>query len=254
MLFVALPAEAGAGQRKAPTSLRVCGETIPVTDASCRKEFDEWQAREKDWRKNRQQYANYVMYLGRMVYESRPEAPSWVAAYCAPGSEGESANRWTTVCVAYEDYVRYDWTRNIEGPPVPVTFSTRVQSSQRGDNRGFVQYLLKNIHYDGPWTNSATGARIYGVFGTHMTLPHVGRLSIWGPPGVLVVRGPSGSMDVKMSWGIDVFVAEIPIGEQYRLPLYVSIAKVFGTNSGQSTANAVNTGMNMIGLSFTIKR
>ena len=254
LLLAAPDVDAAPGQGKTSRSARpVCGQDRPITDATCRKEFDEWQEQEKDWRKHRQQYANYVMYQGRLVHESRPEPPAWVAGYCAPGPGSDSANRWTTVCVAYDDYVRYDWTRHIEGPSVPVTFAVRAQST-RGDNRTFTEYLLRNVHYDGPWTNSTNGARSYGVFGTHLTLPNIGRVSLWGPPGVLVVRGPGGTMDVKMTWGVDIFVANLPIGTSYTLPVYLSIAKVFGTNGAQSTTSSVNSGMNMVGLSFTIKR
>jgi hypothetical protein len=97
---------------------------------------------------------------------------------------------------------------------------------------------------------------VYGVFGTHMTLAHAGRIYLWGPPGILVLRNPGGQFEVKMTWGVDVLVGHVPVpfGPKYTLPLYVTIAKVFGQAEGTALQKGANAGLNMVGLSVTIKR
>jgi hypothetical protein len=59
-----------------------------------------------------------------------------------------------------------------------------------------------------------------------------------------------------MTWGVDIFVADVPVpgATGYRLPLYVSIAKVFGRSEQKAMQNHMNAGMNMIGFSVTLKR
>ena len=201
---------------------------MPVTDATCRKEFSDWQAHEKRWRENRRLYANYVAYKGVAVRQvRRPDPPLWVASLCEqqPILGGTPSG---LVCQAYDDYLRYDWTEHIEGPQAAVTFSKRVSQPGAGEGGGFMDYLLKNLHFDGAWTNSEKGPRVYGLFGTHLTLAHAGRVYLWGPPGMLVLRRPEGQVEVKMTWGVDIFVADVPLPGGARQP----IATVFQHRQG----------------------
>ena len=50
-------------------------------------------------------------------------------------------------------------------------------------------------------------------------------------------------------------MADVPVpgAAGYRLPLYFSIAKVFGKTEQAAIQNRVNTGLNMIGFSVTLK-
>jgi hypothetical protein len=130
-----------------------------------------------------------------------------------------------------------------------------VTESGSGDFHGLTECLLKNLHYDGAWTSGSKGPRAYGLVGSHLTLAQKGRVYLWGPPGVLVIRRPEGKIDVKMTWGVDVFIAEIPLpSTERKLPLYFSVAKVFGKTEQEAIQHGVNTGTDMIGFSVTIKR
>jgi hypothetical protein len=242
--------------KSVPAAFAICGQDVPVTDAACRKEFEHWQAQEKRWRDNHRLYANYVTYQGAPVRQvRRPDPPLWIAPYC----EQQSILNVTPpslVCQAYDDYLRYDWTEHVEGPQAAVTFSKRVSQPGPGEANGFVDYLIKNLHFDGAWTTSEKGPRFYGLLGTHLTLAHAGRLYLWGPPGMLVLRRPEGRIEVKMTWGIDLFVADVPVPgtTSFRLPLYFSIAKVFGKTEQAAIQENVNVGLNMVGFSVTFKR
>ena len=231
-----------------------CGRDLPVTDATCQKEFDHWQTQEKQWRESRRVFANYVSYKGMPVRQvRRPDPPLWVTRYCEPHP---MLSATSFVCYAYDDYLRYDWTQHVEGPRAAITFSKRVSQPGPGEARGFLDFVLRNLHYDGAWTNSETGPRFYGLFGTHLTLAHASRVYLWGPPGMLVLRRPDGRIEVKMTWGVDFFVADVPVpwATEYRLPLFFSIAKAFGKSEQTALQNRVNTGINMIGFSVTLKR
>jgi hypothetical protein len=245
-------APAHAQGRNAIPPLVMCGQGVSVNDAACQKEVTDWQDREKAWRENRRVYANYVTYKGRPVpYVWRADPPWWVAPYCAQDPE----NRQTAICQAYDDYVRYDWTQHIEGPQSAITFSKSVARGNNVDDKGFVDFLLRNLHYDGPWTTGTKGQRVYGLFGTHLTLAQAGRIHLWGPPGMLVVRRPGGKIDVRMTWGVDVFLGDIPLPfAQRKLPLYMSFAKVFGSREKTAIQHGINAGLNMLGFSVTIKR
>jgi hypothetical protein len=244
------------GKTSIPESVR-CGTEVRVADRACQREFDDWQAREKKWRDNRRVWANYVDYQGfRVPRVTRPAPPAWIEPYCETELALDAIVHLSPVCQAYHDYLRYDWTQHIEGPQTAITFSQRVPQAQTADSSAFVDYLLKHLHYDGLWTNSQNGPRVYGLFGTHLTLAHASRLYLWGPPGVLVLRRPEGTVQLRMTWGIDLLVGDIPIpfGPGYRLPLFFSIAKVFDKHEEEAIQRGVNAGMDMIGFSITIRR
>jgi len=232
-----------------------CGRQVAVTEKTCQKEFEAWQAREKKWRENRQTFGNYARYQGLTIpYVKRPDPPAWVPAYC--GRQSEDDHRATAVCEAYENYLQYDWTQHIEGPQPVVTYANRAVQPSGGDLRGFREYLLRNLHYDAVWTNGWAKPKAFGLFGTHLTLARTGRFYLWGPPGMLVISRPRGKLDLKMTWGVDVFIADLPnpFLPGRKLSIYGSVAKVFGKRENTLIQKGVNAGMNMAGLSITLAR
>jgi len=235
----------------------MCGQGTPVTDKSCQKDVDDWQAREKRWREHSRLWANYILYKGRRVSRvKRPEPPGWIAPYCQPQLDANAIASADSVCRAFDDYVRYDWIQHVEGPHAGTTYSQQVVLSGRADGGGFMQYLLKHVHYDAGWTNSQTGPRVYGLFGTHMTFATAGRVYFWGTPGMLVMRRPDGRIEVRMTYGIDFLVADIPVpfGRGRKVPLYLSAVKAFDKNEQVAIEKNINAGLDMFGFSVTIKR
>jgi len=256
-VFSAVPDRPAFAQRaSADPPTAKCGQDLPVSAPSCQKEFAAWQAREKRWRENRRLYANYVSYEGMMVpYVERPDPPVWLGPYCAR-EQAVSTMGFSIVCDAYDEYQEYDWAAHIDGPQAAVTYSTKVLLPGKREPGGFVDYLLKNVHFDGPWTNGSSGPRVYGLLGTHLTLARAGRIYFWGPPGVLLLRHPTGEVQVRMTWGIDIFVGDVPVpfGAGFKVPIYFSIAKAFGKNEQQAIERGVNAGLDMLGFSVTLKR
>jgi len=250
--LVSLIAAPGAqAQDRSSTTTLVCGQSVPASDASCRKQFNDWQTHEKRWRENRRVYGNYVTYNGVPVpYVKRPAPPAWIANYCIPNLPEHASD----ICDAYADYLRYDWAQHVDGPQGAVTYVSRV-SFGAGDTSGFVDYLLSNMHIDGGWISGLPGSTSYGLAGMHLTLAHVSRLHLWGPPGMLVIRRPDGQFEVKKTWGLDVFLGDVPIPFMKRkLPMYVAMAKVFDKSEAQAIRHQINAGIDMVGLSVTLKR
>ena len=65
-----------------------------------------------------------------------------------------------------------------------------------------------------------------------------------------------GWIEVKMTWGLDFFVGNVsvPLGPGYKLPLYFSLAKVFGKSERTAIQRGAKPGEDMVGFSLTIKR
>jgi hypothetical protein len=247
-LIAATPAHAQDG--KSTTSV-VCGQSVPVSAPTCQKEFRDWQVREKRWRENRRVYGNYVTYKKVGVpHVKRATPPSWVLQYCQP-SIPEHASE---ICDAYNDYLQYDWTQHYEGPQGAVTYVSRV-SFGTGDTSGFIDYLLSNLHFDGGWINGFPNSSAYGLAGMHLTLAHASRIHLWGPPGMLVVRRVDGQLELKKTYGVDIFLGDVPIPfTKRKLPIYGTIAKVFNKTEAQAIQHHINAGIDMAGFSITLKR
>jgi len=245
-----LPGASLAQARKSVPARVKCGQEVPVTDPGCQKEFDDWQAKEKKWRENRQVYANYVSRGAK-----RPDPPSWIEPYCREELMNQDTVGVGRVCEAYDDYLRYDWAQHVDGVGSAVTYSKSVVQGTSGDRSAVVEYLLKNWHGDGLWTSGSNRSSAFGLLGAHLTLAHSGRLYLWGPPGMLVLRRPEGKFEVKMTWGIDLFLADVPVPfAQRKVPLYLSVARVFGKTEQEAIEHGANAGLGMFGFSMTIQR
>jgi len=244
-------------QRKtfAPGSPK-CGQELPISANVCQKEFKDWRKDEKRWREGRERFANYARYMGeRIAHVKRPDPPAWIEPYCKQDPARQFETRATEICLAYDDYVQYDWTQHIDGPRAGVTYSKRTVQTI-GDHSGFTDFLLRNLHYDGFWTNGFSKPRALGLFGTHLTLANAGRIYLWGPPGMLIVRRPEGKIDVKMTYGVDIFLGDLPnpFRPEKKMPVYFSVAKVFGKPEAAAIKSGVRVGLDMAGFSVTLGR
>jgi len=253
-LLLCVPRTSRAQDTTSSAASAACGPGAPLTDKVCQKQFETWQAGEKKWRDNRRVWGNYSHYRGiRVSRAKRPDPPSWIQSYCQPELAPGVITRLSVVCQAYDEYLRYDWTQHLEGPQSAITYSQHVQTGT-GDAGGFVEFLLRHLHYDGMWTNSQNGPRVYGLVGTHLTLAQMGRWYFWGPPGVLLLKQPDGRTDVRITLGVDFLVGDLPIGYGRRLPIYVSVAKAMDKHEMRALQHNINAGMDMVGLSISLRR
>ena len=189
----------------------------------------------------------------RVSRAKRPAPPPWIQSYCQPELAPGVITQLSVVCQAYDEYLRYDWTEHLEGPQSAITYSQHVQTGA-GDAGGFVEYLLRHLHYDGLSTNGQRGPRAYGLVGTHLTLAQMGRWYFWGPPGVLVLKQPDGRTVVRITLGVDFRIGDLPIGHGRRLPIFVSVAKAMNQQEMRALQRNINSGTDMVGLSITLRR
>jgi hypothetical protein len=71
-----------------------------------------------------------------------------------------------------------------------------------------------------------------------------------------VVRRPAGKIDVKMTYGVDIFLGDVPVpfGPEKKLFVYLSVAKVFGKPEAAAIKNGARLGLDMAGFSVTLGR
>ena len=111
--------------------------------------------------------------------------------------------------------------------------------------------LLTWIHTDALWTESSSGASMFGVIGVHLAVANVGRVYFFGPPGVMLVSEatPEGRMwRGRFTWGLGIHLFDFRAPSSSRQArLFLNVAKVWsGTD--------YRTGSDMVGLSMTWKK
>jgi hypothetical protein len=113
------------------------------------------------------------------------------------------------------------------------------------------------VHLDGLWTTAASQNRFYGIVGSHVSLVDVGRLQVFGPPGVMVLSVPdvngSRRITVGYTWGLSVRLGDVRIfGPTKDKTLFLNVSKVWLT--GNVTSEETTGGYQMMGLSIAPRR
>ena len=76
--------------------------------------------------------------------------------------------------------------------------------------------FLTRVHIDGLWTTTQDGARLSGIIGTHISLVDVGRVQVFGPPGIMLLTVPDGRGGRRVSlgytWGASLRLADVRVG------------------------------------------
>ena len=90
-----------------------------------------------------------------------------------------------------------------------------------------------------------------GIIGTHLAIANIGRLYIYGPPGVMLLRQRHGAewmLRPAFTWGFSFYLTEftIPGWEGQNAQLFVNVTKVW-------TEGDQRNGIDMVGLSLTFK-
>jgi hypothetical protein len=110
--------------------------------------------------------------------------------------------------------------------------------------------LLTWIHTDALWTESSSGASMFGIVGVHLAVANVGRVYFFGPPGVMLVseETPDGrTWRGRFTWGVGFHLFDFRApSTSRRARLFLNVAKVWsGTD--------YRTGADMVGLSVSWK-
>ena len=90
-----------------------------------------------------------------------------------------------------------------------------------------------------------------GLVGVHLAVARVGRIHIYGPPGVMVLRQQTRlgwQLRPALTWGMSIFLTDM------RVPGTSRTAQLFGNLTKCWTQGDQRTGMSMAGLSLTWKK
>ena len=248
MLGVAGTAE---GQRLSPSELPPASAALELLPPSPDQEreltkwlsaMEKWQTYDAKWR-NRPVHDGWARIAER---KPPPAAPAWLEPHCASAAA-------TGMLRLDEHTMRV--CRLLDDPrakiaPVPSPAQADAEKPWRSS-------FLSRVHLDGLWTTTSTGSRFYGIIGSHVSLVDVGRLQVFGPPGVLLLTVPDehGGRQVALgyTWGLSVRLADVRINAPTRnLTLFLNVSKVW-LGSGEGAGSA-GRGFDIVGLSLAPRK
>jgi hypothetical protein len=189
--------------------------------------MEKWQAYDAKWH-NRPVYDAW----GRVVARRPPpEPPAWLEARCAAAAAAaadadadaaEFDERTTKACRLLADPRARD-----EAVPAPVQ-AARLEAEKPRKRSSF----FTRLHIDGLWTTASTGGRFYGIVGSHMSLVDVGRVQIFGPPGIMFLSVPdddgSRRLALGYTWGVSVRLMDVRLFAPDRnMTLFFNVSKVW---------------------------
>ena len=145
--------------------------------------------------------------------------------------------------------------RLVEDPR--ATLNPAMLAAQLGGENPKHSSFLSRLHIDGLWTTTPSGPRFYGIIGSHVSLVDVGRLQVFGPPGVMLLTVPNGRGGRRVTfgytWGLSLRLTDVRIAAPTKnLTLFLNVTKVF-VASGASGAQATK-GYDIVGFSLAPRK
>jgi hypothetical protein len=126
----------------------------------------------------------------------------------------------------------------------------RRREAERAERRPRSSFL-KWVHLDTMWVPTVLGSSTIGLVGGHIAVANIGRIHLYGPPGVmLLLRNTSEGRAVRpaLTWGISIYLTDFRMpGVSQNAQVYLNFAKCW--MSGDQRAS-----MDMGGLSITWKK
>jgi hypothetical protein len=212
------------------------------------RELAAWLAAMAKWQRYDAKWQNRPARDGLWRITARrplPAAPAWLAARCAAADAAnvlELEPRLTTACRLVAD----PRTPIESAPAVPVPAEQPPKHSS----------FLTRVHIDGLWSTTSTSGRIYGLIGSHVSLVDVGRLQVFGPPGVLVLSVPDndGSRRITLgyTWGLSVRLTDMRLFGGKDMTLFVNLSKVWVASGADDRASA--RGYDIVGFSIAPRK
>jgi hypothetical protein len=252
LLFVF--ATAAAAQPLVPPAPPPSADTTfvePLTPDQDR-ELDDWLSAMEKWRRDDAKWQNRTRRNGWGRIVSRklpPDAPSWLPAHCASTAAPDPTDlpeRLAKACRLVADPSAHI------GSIRPRATAARVAAEKPPKHSSF----MTRLHLDGLWTTASAQERAYGLVGSHLSLVDVGRLQIFGPPGVILLSVPDGygsrRMTLGYTWGISVRLSEVRLFGQRDMTLFLNVSKVWVNGNSSNRTNA--RGFDAMGFSLAPRK
>jgi hypothetical protein len=226
-----LATAAGAAAQTPPKASDVPLFVEPLTD-NRNRELDRWLSEMEKWKQFEAKHRNQPARdsIGRIVARpSRPEPPAWLNEYCASARAAgvvDLQERTARACRLAAD----PWAAD------PAWLQTQAARDAAEQPEKYSSFLTR-FHLDSLGVTMSSGARAYGLIGTHMTLVDVGRVQIFGPPGVMLMSLPDAGGERRLTlgytWGLSVRLADVRLLSSRKLTLFVTVSKVWVSSGNQ---------------------
>jgi hypothetical protein len=247
-------AGAAAGQSVSSSELSSPSANVEFVPLSPQQEREvtKWLAAVEKWQRYDARWRNRPVHDGWARIAERkppPPAPDWLEEYCASAVATGIVRideRTMNVCHVVDDPRAA--IRSVQAP---------AQTAQINAEKPPHSSFLSRIHLDGLWTTTSSGARFYGIIGSHMSLMDVGRLQVFGPPGVLLLTVPdeNGGRRVTLgyTWGLSVRLGDVRLGAPTKnLTLFLNLSKVW-LGSGEGSSPTAR-GFDIVGFSLAPRK
>jgi hypothetical protein len=165
-----------------------------------------------------------------------PKDPVARAEYCAALPEEE--RREIKECKTQAERDEDDQKKRIK----------EIEDRERGNKSSFFRKFM----IDGLWVPMSGGGQ-YGLIGTHLDVASVGRLHLFGPPGVLMVMEKTENGGSRLrpawTWGVSIYLIEFefPGSNGRRAQMFFNLAKSW-------SAGDARAGRDLCGLSLAWKK
>jgi hypothetical protein len=137
-------------------------------------------------------------------------------------------------------------------PPAPVARDDDGRAARAPQRETSPRSLFRKwVHLDVMWIPPSNNVEAFGIIGTHLAIANIGRLYIYGPPGVMLIRQRHGGewmLRPAFTWGFSFYLTEFSIpGWEQDAQLFANVTKVW-------TEGDQRNGIDMVGLSLTFKK
>ena len=235
-----------SGETGAPAAVEIVALTAQQ-DA----ELTTWLTALSKWQQYDEKWRNRPVHNGwGGIAERRPapEAPEWLAGYCATVAAAGLSGFEERTEVACR--VLADPRSSFEAVPPPLSAPPDRENSRHSS-------FLSRLHFDGMWSTTSTTGRLYGIVGSHLSLVDIGRIQLFGPPGVMLLTIPDGSGGRRISlgytWGLSIRLGDVRMGAPTKnMTVFLNVSKVFlGPTEG---ATAPSRGYDIVGFSIAPRK
>lgn len=243
-----------AGARQLPTPAPDAPGTFEITPLTPEQETElttwltalkKWQAYDEKWRNRPARDA-----WGRIA-ERRPSPPppGWLEPYCgaldAAGLTGFE-ERTEIACRVLAD-------PRASFAAVPPPLNARLSAEKPPRHSSF----FTRLHLDGMWSTTSTNGRLYGIVGTHMSLVDIGRIQVFGPPGLMLLTVPDGTggrrIELGYTWGLSIRLGDVRINAPTKnMTVFLNISKVF--LGSMETRAGESRGYDIVGFSIAPRK
>jgi hypothetical protein len=236
-----------AGSAQAQTA-----EPVSPDSAVRQAEVDTWLKEAKEYKRwiakfrNRVNY-NWVGQPGKR--KEQPQPPAWLPAHCASVDEEQAVKQYAEACQVLKDLQADAYTMAL-AQQVEQTAAARADKEKPRRSR-----VWERIHFDTMWFATELGNKSFGMVGVHFTIVEVGRVQIFGPPGVILMSVPVSvgkrRIQPAYTWGVSVRLFDFRFpGIGQHATAHFNMAKAWSIGRSDSVT-AAESGMNLGGISFT---